>query len=94
LRQLRLQTAVQTVAQATGLAQVSRLAALLRNAQQVSNQHSLLQHLVRMDVQIVASASGLELDIRLVVMIRNVPLVKNLHYQQQLLIQKVAPIVM
>ena len=69
--------AVQTLAQVNDLAQIRRLAVMFSNAQQVGNQHSLLQNLVRMDVQIVALASGLELDKRLVVMIRNVPLVKN-----------------
>ena len=69
--------AIQTMAQVNGLAQVRRQSALFRNAQQVGNQHSLLQHLVWMDVQIVAFESGLEMDTILVVMIRNVPLVKN-----------------
>lgn len=84
--------AVQTVAQVNGLPQVRRLAALLRNAQQVSNQYSLLQHKQQMAAPIAILASGLDLDTRLVVMIRIVPLANILHYQQQLLIQKIAPI--
>ena len=63
--------AVQTVAQINGLAQVRIQTPLFRNAQQVGNQYSLLQHLVWMDVQIVALESGLEMDTRLVVMINN-----------------------
>ena len=92
LRQLQVQMAVQTVAQVNGLPQVRRLAALLRNAQQVSNQLRLRQHKQQMAAPIAVLASGLDLDTRLVVMIRIVPLANILHYQQQLLIQKIAPI--
>ena len=74
--------AVQTVAQVNGLPQVRRLAALLRNAQQVSNQYSLLQHKQQMAAPIAVLASGLDLDTRLVVMIRIVPLANILPKMQ------------
>jgi len=50
--------AVQNVAQVNGLAQVRRLAALLRNAQQVSSLLSIQQHQQQMAAPTAVLASG------------------------------------